>query len=351
MKNFIHTLLILFSVFCFGQKDMNWYAFYNSDSTKIGYKDAEGNVKIEPKFETYFVEKVFKNVIIVSEKISEKESKNYYINKEGKKFGIDSTYIFDFEYARESEGKIKFRDEKTDKVGFFDKNGKVLIPAVYNDAGDFHNGLAMIMKNGIRKCWKEDNGKQPEYPNCEHWSWEGKTMLINAKNQELFEIPKEYFSNSIDYNDIYKNFKLNGNVDSDIYTTYKGTDGNTYSFYSSEMDFKKWFETKFLPDFKANGKISSKYFDKIIELQRENKSRNISNTIFLNEYSQNINNLIKGYLQNEFEISYSDENIFNEENKELIIDLRFSPKIFKNFYQKVVVFKKIGNSFFITSSP
>ena len=70
MKNFIHTLLILFSVFCFGQKDMNWYAFYNSDSTKIGYKDAEGKVKIEPKFETYFAEKVFKNVIIVSEKIS-----------------------------------------------------------------------------------------------------------------------------------------------------------------------------------------------------------------------------------------------------------------------------------------
>ena len=48
MKNFIHTFLILFSFFCFGQKDMNWYAFYNSDSTKIGYKDAEGKVKIEP---------------------------------------------------------------------------------------------------------------------------------------------------------------------------------------------------------------------------------------------------------------------------------------------------------------
>ena len=51
----------------------------------------------------------------------------------------------------------------------------------------------MIMKDGVRKCWKENNGKQPEYPNCEHWSWEGKTIMINTNNQELFEIPKENF--------------------------------------------------------------------------------------------------------------------------------------------------------------
>ena len=84
------------------------------------------------------------------------------------------------------------------------------------------------------KCWKENNGKQPEYPNFpEHWSWEGKTIILIQiiKNFSKF---KGNFTNSIDYNNVYKNFKLNENVDSDIYTSYKGNDGNIYSFYSPE---------------------------------------------------------------------------------------------------------------------
>ena len=41
--------------------------------------------------------------------------------------------------------------------------------------------MEQIMKK-LRKCWKQNNGKQPEYPNCEHWSWEGKTIMINTNN-------------------------------------------------------------------------------------------------------------------------------------------------------------------------
>lgn len=359
MKNIVQLFLLLISSFYFSQQDTNWYTFYNSDSTKIGYKDAKGNVRIEPKFELAMTNsKVFKDVVIVWEYAKNYSGEKYYLNKEGKKFGKDSIYIFDFTFAEESEGKIKFRDSKTDKVGFFDKNGQVVIPAIYNDAGDFHNGLVMIMKDGVRKYWKENNGKQPEYPNCEHWSWEGKTIMINTNNQELFEIPKENFTNSIDYNNVYKNFKLNENVDSDIYTSYKGNDGNIYSFYSPEKDFKKWFETKFLPDFKTNGRIIGKYFTNSIELQIEESSVIIDKKDFITKgFNKNINKLFDDYIKNKYSVDYFNENIFNEDSKDISIDVRFTSKIenkddisVRKFSQKSIIFKKIGNSFYITTT-
>jgi hypothetical protein len=352
MKNLVQLFFVLFSVFCFSQEDTNWYGFYNSDSTKIGYKDSRGNVKIEPKFELAMTNfKIFKDVVIVWEYAPNYSGEKYYLNKLGNKFGKDSIYVFDFSFAEESEGKIKFRDYKTDKVGFFDKNGKVVIPANYNDAGDFHNGLAMIIKNGVRKCWREDNGKQPEYPNCEHWSWEGKTMMINSKNQELFEIPKQKdYSYSVDYT----NFKLNENVDSDVYTSYNGNDGNTYSFYSSEKDFKKWFETKFLTDFKTNRKILEKYFNNSIELQINESSVIIDKKDFLTKgFDKKINKLLEDYIKNKYSIDY-----FNEDSREISIDLRLTSIIQNkdirsatNFNQKSIIFKKIRDSFYIISTP
>ena len=352
MKNLVQLIFVLFSVFCFSQEDTNWYGFYNSDSTKIGYKDSRGNVKIEPKFELAMTNfKIFKDVVIVWEYAPNYSGEKYYLNKLGNKFGKDSIYVFDFSFAEESEGKIKFRDYKTDKVGFFDKNGKVVIPANYNDAGDFHNGLAMIIKNRVRKCWREDNGKQPEYPNCEHWSWEGKTMMINSKNQELFEIPKQKdYSYSVDYT----NFKLNENVDSDVYTSYNGNDGNTYSFYSSEKDFKKWFETKFLTDFKTNRKILEKYFNNSIELQINESSVIIDKKDFLTKgFDKKINKLLEDYIKNKYSIDY-----FNEDSREISIDLRLTSIIQNkdirsatNFNQKSIIFKKIRDSFYIISTP
>ena len=351
MKKLVHLFFVLFSVFCFGQEKDLWYPFFKNNSNTMGFKDKNGKVMIKPKFFAPFSTGNFNNIYAVNEI----DGDEYYLLKNGNKVGKDSVYIFDTEYAKESEGKIKFRDKKTDKVGFFDKNGKVIIPAIYNDAGDFHNGLAMIIKNGVRKCWREDNGKQPEYPNCEHWSWEGKTMMINSKNQELFEIPKQKdYSYSVDYT----NFKLNENVDSDVYTSYNGNDGNTYSFYSSEKDFKKWFETKFLTDFKTNRKILEKYFNNSIELQINESSVIIDKKDFLTKgFDKKINKLLEDYIKNKYSIDYFNENIFNEDSREISIDLRLTSKIenkddksVRKFSQKSIIFKKIGNSFYITTT-
>lgn len=348
MKKIVPLFLILFFNFSFAQEKDLWYPFFKKNSNTMGFKDKNGKIMIKPKFFSAITEVPFDNIYAVNEI----DGDVYYLLKNGNKIGRDSVYIFDFEYAKESEGKIKFRDNKTDKVGFFDKNGKVVIPANYNDAGDFHNNIALVMKDAHKQKWESKSKSENHEGDCNHWSWKGgKTLAINTSGTILFEIPLDNYSHSIDYKNVYKKNTLNENVDSDFYTTYKGSDGNTYSFYSLEMEFKKWFETKFLPDFKSNGKISENYFDKIIELQREGKPKYISKKGFLNKNSQNINNLIKNYLQNEFEIIFSDENTFNEEVQELFIQLRLLPKIEKDYHQEVIIFKKIGDSFYITSTP
>lgn len=354
MKNIVQLFLFLIYIFSFGQEKNIWFPFFLENSNTMGFKDKDGKVMIEPKFFAPFSTGNFNNIYAVNEI----DGDEYYLLKNGKKIGIDSVYYFDTEVTYEREEKIRFRDKKTDRVGFFDKNGKVVIPAIYNDAGDFHNGLAKIMKNGVRKCWREDNGKQPEYPNCEHWSWEGKTIMINTNNQELFEIPKENFTNSIDYNDVYKNFKLNENVDSDIYTSYKGNDGNIYSFYSPEKNFKKWFETKFLPDFKTNGRIIEKYFNNSIELQIKDNLVIIDKKDFLTKgLNQKISKLFDNYLKNKYSVDYFNENIFNEDSRDISIDLRLTSKIenkddksVRKFSQESIIFKKIGDSFYITTT-
>lgn len=364
MKNCIQLFLILFSTFCFGQKDENWYAFYNSDSTKIGFKDVNGKIKIEPKFENVMMSTdVFKDVIAVWEYQKNYGGEQYYLNKEGKKFGKDSLYVFDFSFAKESEGKIKFRDAKTDKVGFFDKNGKVVIPAVYNDGGDFTNGIAIVIKDASKKRWEPEGEKHEG--GCDHWSWSGgNTLAINTNNKELFEIPDyDDYSYSIDYS----RFKLNEKVDPEIYTSYKATDGNTYSFYSPEKDFNKWFETVFIPDFKKNKTVLPKYFYELISVDDNDDPK--SNSAWKNHrkkdylkknqkridvvFSQLISGVYQKNVHWETSMSYLyfSENQLPKEDLKNNIVISFLARPETNFStSNSFQFTKIGDSFYITSA-
>ena len=111
MKFLIQLLCISISFASFAQEKEDWLAFYNQDSTKIGFKDTKGNVKIEARFQPFMTQQVFRNVIAVQETVSDGKTECYYLNKNGKKFGKDSLYVFDFEYASEKEEKIKFFPE------------------------------------------------------------------------------------------------------------------------------------------------------------------------------------------------------------------------------------------------
>jgi hypothetical protein len=364
MKVIYHIFFLLVSIFCFGQRDENWYVFYNSDSTKIGYKDAFGNVKIEPKFEQAMTNsKIFRDVVLVWEYAKDYSGEKYYLNKEGKKFGKDSVYVSDFIFAEESEGKIKFQDYKNDKVGFFDKNGKVVIPANYNEAGDFQNGIAKVLKNAKRWCYDTNSEIRK---NCEHFGWkDGVCIIINEKNQELFTIPERTdFSYSIDYSRL----KINENVDCDVYISYKGNDGKVYSFYSPEKDFEKWFDKIFFPDFKKYKTVLPKYFYDLISVSDNNdinqnkawknhkKSDYLKkNLSFVNEIFENLKS---GKFQNNISwetysnSSYFPENELPREDLTNNITIGFLPRA-KNDYsaKNQFQFTKIGDSFYITSAP
>lgn len=363
MKHLLILVFISFFTFSFSQKDDHWYAFYNRDSTKIGFKDAQGNLKIEPKFQPFMTSQVFVDVIAVTEEPSPNISATYYLNKNGHTFGKDSVYIFDFEYAEMSDGKIKFKDYKNDKVGFFDANGKVVIPAMYNDTGDFHKGLAVIMKDAIRWC-NDNNSSSAE--NCEHYGWRnGKNFMINDKNEILFEIPEQTdYSFTIDYS----KFKVNEEVDKEIYTNYKGSDGNLYSFYSPEKDFEKWLNTIFMVDFKKNKTVLPKYFYDLISVDdNDNPKENTAwknhfkkeylqrNQKIVDEIFQNLlNKKLKNNISSEKDLNYLyfPENILPKEDLRGHLVISFMPRIETDYSGKnQFQFMKIGDGFLITSAP
>lgn len=235
------TLLLIsffLSQFSFGQKNDVWIRFYDSATELAGFKDLNGNIKIPAKYENFTRADSFYNIIAVAEKI-DSSYKSYYLLKNGRKVGQDSVFMFDFTYDCESEGKILFRDYKKDRVGFLDKNGVAIIPAIYNIASPFRNGLAIALRNAKRKCW---DGSQDTL-NCEHLGWSGgETVLINDKNEILAD------SLTADLNNInWYSLKINTRLlDTSIYITIPGNKGNIYSFVDYEKEFTKWFHSKFL---------------------------------------------------------------------------------------------------------
>ncbi|MCD4744424.1 MAG: WG repeat-containing protein [Desulfobacteraceae bacterium] len=140
----------------------------------------------------------------------------------------------------EHEEKIRFRDKTTDKVGFFDKNGHKIIPALYSDALPFRNNMAVVLENAERVCWGGE--KYSDKKKCEHWSWKGgQTHLINEDNEILIENFK--YERNLDWFSL----KIMGTKGNElIRDSFKGTNGKYYSFINFEKEFKHWFESNFL---------------------------------------------------------------------------------------------------------
>lgn len=362
MRTCFQLFFIVFSFFCFGQKDTNWYAFYNQDSTKIGFKDAEGKIKIEPKFETYITSYVFKNVIAAVEIDSNENFLSYFLNKIGKKFGENAVYMAGTsdvaEDSVEQNGIIKFKNPATGNVGFYDHNGKIVIPDIYNDITNFHYGIARALKGAT---WPGCNAALND---CEHLWWEGGNVFaLNMKGEELFELP-EIYSSEIDY----KNPVINKKVDADIYISNIGKDGNTYSFINPEKDFNKWFQTQFLPDFKKTQSVNSKYFYDLISVSDNDNPtertawKNHEKGEYLKKNQLKIDGIFKNLISAVFKENTIWESGMNysyfPENKLPKQDLSENTVI--SFYCRAendyssannFQFTKIGEGFFITSAP
>ncbi len=237
MKHYI--FVIFFSIITntvFSQKKDTWLSFLNNDSTLVGFKDINNEIKIEPKFTGFTIANKFDDVLVVSESINDRWE-SYYLNKSGRKFGIDSLFIFDNRTDCESEGFIRFSDYNTNNIGMFNKNGTIVIPANYNALSSVRNGLVFALKNAEKDYWHKD-----DHDGCNHFSWiGGQTILIDTLNNILidnftYEKPLNLFSVE----------KSKSPHSSAIRTSFLGTDGMYYSFVDFKKEFEEWFKKEFL---------------------------------------------------------------------------------------------------------
>jgi hypothetical protein len=187
--------------------------------------------KVEPKFTGFTSAGKFDNIIAVTEQNSDEWS-SYYFTKQGRIIGRDSLYIFDNGADCESEGFIRFRDQKTGKAGMFNKNGDIVIPAIYNDLSRVRNGMVAALKGAEKKYWEGG----------EHYSWVGgQEFLIDTNNNILIEDFK--LNNNLNF------FSLEKTKAPPSDTTRKSflaIDGSYYSFVDFEKEFSQWIKKELL---------------------------------------------------------------------------------------------------------
>lgn len=238
-KFFLFSLLLLISGSrLFAQAPGNWYSYYDAKKELYGFVDAKGKIKIPARFNGLTRARVFKNIIAVTNAAT---SQSYYLLKSGKQSGKDSLYVWDMSYDCEQEGKIRFRDAKTDKVGFFATDGKVTIPAVYNDAQPFYNGLAVVIYNGKRVC-ADGSAVDAKNP-CEHWSWAGVTALIDENGTIVADSLDIDQLSGINWYSLQTSAKP---ADTTIRISFKTKNAGYYTFINYKKEFSQWFHKEYL---------------------------------------------------------------------------------------------------------
>ncbi|MEP5236709.1 MAG: WG repeat-containing protein, partial [Cyclobacteriaceae bacterium] len=226
MKPIILTyFLLLFGQLAFAQNSEVWTSFWDKESDLMGFKNSKGEIMIEPKFMGFTIAKSFDNIIAVMEEDNGKYE-TYYLTKSGKKIGTNSLHIYDNGADCESEGFIRFKDKKSDKVGMFNKNGNISIPAVYDALSRTHNGLIWGLKGAEKKYW--DKHKES---GCNHYSWKGgQEVLIDTMNNTLIE--NFTYDNSLNFFTIEKTISPHSDTTRE---SFLAQNGSYYSF----IDFKK----------------------------------------------------------------------------------------------------------------
>lgn len=218
-----------------GQDNDMWTAFLNSDSSLLGYKDKNGVVRIEPKFMGFTIANKFDKIIAVTEEANG-SYKTYYLTKTGKIIGTDSLHIFDNGPDCESEGFIRFRVSQTDKVGMFNSNGEIVIPAEYDALTRVKNGMVVGLKGAKKKFWDKEKHSD------KHFSWTGgKEVLITIDNKIVID----NFTNNYHLN--FNSLVVTAQPTSDLTReTFRGIDSKYYSFVDFDKEFKHCLKTSVL---------------------------------------------------------------------------------------------------------
>ncbi|MEO7977394.1 hypothetical protein [Flavobacterium sp.] len=263
--SFFIYLFIFFSCTAFSQNKDTWVSFQDKDSAYIGFKDKNGNIKIEPKFIGLTFASKFDDIIAVTEEDNE-NWKSYYLTKSGKKVGIDSLYTFDNGSDCENEGFIRFRDPKTDKMGMFNGEGKIVIPAEYSNLTKAKNGMFI----GLKDAKKELIG--------EHFFWkEGKEFLVDTNNKILIENFK--YNDDLNFYSVQKSAAPSKDP---IRENFLGVNGQYYSFINFDKEFEFWIKNNLLTDLSKDNLLKSS-FDKISFWKEADGWINESKSKFINQ--------------------------------------------------------------------
>ncbi|WP_460583255.1 WG repeat-containing protein [Hymenobacter arcticus] len=203
-----------------------------------GYKNQRGQVTLPAKFGQFTNAQTFRHIMAVHEWATDSQ---YYLLKSGRAVGRDSVYINDYTFDCESEGKIRFRDQRRNRVGFFDAQGRVVIPAIYNYATPFHNGVAVALLGAKRTCFGGSDTLT-----CEHPSWQGgREVLINQRNEVLADLGTATAPTfRLDWYSLQRNAPT---PDTATTVTLSGVHGDRYTFTAYDREFREWFFGTFVP--------------------------------------------------------------------------------------------------------
>ncbi|KQB38310.1 WG repeat-containing protein [Flavobacterium aquidurense] len=312
-KSIILYTLFFTTSFLFAQNKDTWISFWDKDTTHIGFKDKSGKVKIEPKFMGLTSANKFDDIIVVSEEVNE-SWKSYYLTKSGKITGRDSLYVFDNGPDCENEGFIRFKDYKTDKMGLFNGEGKIVIPAEYSDLTRVRNGMIIALKGAVKIMDPGGDG---------HFYWSGgKEYLLDTSNKILIE--------NFGYNDEINFYSLQKSKEpskDEIRDNFPAIDGQYYSFINFDKEFKSWLKNNIITDLSKDNLLRFSY-NKITYWKEPNGWISESKATFINKNYK----LIKAKLA-ELNTKNCDYNVFSESLNQFIYEGKEFEEYFNNCNQ------------------
>lgn len=314
MKQLIFLyIFFLVNFTLFAQNKDTWISFWDKDTTHIGFKNKEGRIKIEPKFMGLTSANKFDDIIAVTEEINDKW-KSYYLTKSGKIVGLDSLYTFDNGPDCENEGFIRFRDSKTDKMGIFNHDGRIIIPAEYNDLTKVRNRMIIALKGAEKIMAPGGDG---------HFSWVGgKEYLIDTNNKILIE--NFGYNDELNFYSVEKSKEKNQDP---IRENFLGVDEQYYSFINFDKEFKSWLKTNLLKNLSKENLLQVSN-DKITFWKEPNGWTSEPKAVFLNRNYK----LVKNKLS-ELNSANCDYAIFSEGLNQFIYEAEEFQQYFNNCNQ------------------
>jgi hypothetical protein len=207
LKHHIATLILMFLVMIsFGQKANGNYllAFRNSSSGPElwGFKTTSGQIKIKPKYRHVLgTDNLFDMAFVMT-----LDSKWIAINKHDSVILVP--YFFDNGPDYLEDGLFRFVENN--RIGFANSKGQKIIPAQFDFASPFSEGLAAFNIGGKMEKWDQEHSTwngglwgfvnkrgqiviKPQFANaynfneatCEVWTKDNKHILIDKKGRTI----------------------------------------------------------------------------------------------------------------------------------------------------------------------